>query len=69
MAGRLGGAALDVFEAEPSIPAELLGMDRVVLTPHIAGSTQETWRDAFDLVLANLAAFLAERPLLTPVAD
>jgi lactate dehydrogenase-like 2-hydroxyacid dehydrogenase len=69
VAGRLGGAALDVFEAEPSIPAALLGMDRVVLTPHIAGSTQETWREAFDLVLANLAAFLAGRPLLTPVAD
>lgn len=66
-AGRLGGAALDVFENEPGIPAALTGLDNVVLTPHIAGSTQETWREAFDLMCANLAAFLAGEPLLTPV--
>ena len=39
----------------------------MVLTPHIAGSTQETWREAFDLMQANLSAFLAHRPLPTPV--
>ena len=66
-AGRLGGAALDVFENEPGIPPTLAGLDNVVLTPHIAGSTQETWREAFDLMRANLAAFLAHRPLPTPV--
>jgi len=67
VAGRLGGAALDVFENEPGIPAALAGLDNVVLTPHIAGSTQETWREAFDLMCANLAAFLAGEPLPTPV--
>jgi len=66
-AGRLGGAALDVFENEPGIPAALAGRDNVVLTPHIAGSTHETWREAFDLMRANVAAFLAGEPLLTPV--
>ncbi len=66
-AGRLGGAALDVFEHEPGIPAALAGLDNVVLTPHLAGSTRETWRDAFDLMCANLAAFLAGEPLPTPV--
>ena len=66
-AGRLGGAALDVFENEPGIPPALAGLDNVVLTPHIAGSTRETWREAFDLMRANLAAFLAHRPLPTPV--
>lgn len=66
-AGRLGGAALDVFENEPGIPVALTGLDNVVLTPHIAGSTQETWREAFDLMCANLAAFLAGEPLPTPV--
>ena len=66
-AGRLGGAALDVFENEPGIPPTLAGLDNVVLTPHIAGSTRETWREAFDLMRANLAAFLAHRPLPTPV--
>jgi lactate dehydrogenase-like 2-hydroxyacid dehydrogenase len=66
-AGRLGGAALDVFDKEPGIPAALTAMDNVVLTPHIAGSTRETWRETFDLMCANLAAYLAGQPLPTPV--
>ncbi len=40
-AGHLGGAALDVFEAEPEVNPRLLASDRTVLTPHIAGSTIE----------------------------
>ncbi len=67
VSGRLGGAALDVFDNEPGIPPALAGLDNVVLTPHIGGSTQETWREAFDLMCANLAAFLAGDALLTPV--
>lgn len=66
-AGRLGGAALDVFDNEPGIPPALAGLDNVVLTPHIAGSTRETWREAFDLMQSNVAAFLAGQPLPTAV--
>ena len=44
-----------------------VGLDNVVLTPHIAGSTRETWREAFDLTLANLAAHFTGKKLLTPV--
>lgn len=39
--GHLGGAALDVFENEPAINPELIGMENVVLTPHIASATWE----------------------------
>jgi len=34
--GHLGGAALDVFETEPNINPELIGMENVILSPHIA---------------------------------
>lgn len=65
--GRLGGAALDVYEHEPRVPEELFGMDNVVLVPHIGSATNET-RDAMaDLVLGNLEAHVMNKPLLTPV--
>lgn len=65
--GRLGGAGLDVFEAEPEVPAALLAMENVVLQPHRGSATRET-RDAMaDLVLENLRAFYAEGRLVTPV--
>lgn len=66
--GRLGGAALDVFENEPQVPQALLSMENVVLSPHQGSATRET-RDAMGaLVVANLEAHFAGRPLLTQVA-
>ena len=44
-AGRLGGAALDVFETEPlaaEAAAKFAGVPNLVLTPHIAGVTEES---------------------------
>lgn len=40
--GQLGGAALDVFDNEPNINPELVGMENVILTPHIASATWES---------------------------
>src|SRR5690606_38714473 len=45
VSGGLGGAALDVFEKEPHVPAELLTLDNVVLSPHQGSATNQT-RDA-----------------------
>lgn len=65
--GRLGGAALDVFEDEPHVPAALLGMENVITTPHIASGTHETRRAMGDLMIDNLDAFFAGRPMPTAV--
>jgi len=65
--GQIKGAALDVFDGEPQVPEELMEMENVVLTPHIASSTNETRRAMADLVIDNLAAHFAGKPVLTPV--
>jgi len=65
--GRLGAAGLDVFADEPHVPEALLGLDNVVLLPHQGSATWETRKAMGDLALANLAAFFAREPLLTPI--
>jgi lactate dehydrogenase-like 2-hydroxyacid dehydrogenase len=65
--GSLGAAALDVFQDEPNVPRALLSMDNVVLQPHQASATHGTRAAMGQLVLDNLAAHFAGRPLLTPV--
>jgi lactate dehydrogenase-like 2-hydroxyacid dehydrogenase len=65
---RLGAAGLDVFADEPNVPQALIDMtDRVVLQPHQASATHETRGAMGQLVLDNLDAFFAGKPLLTPV--
>lgn len=65
--GGIAGAALDVFDGEPDVPADLMAMENVVLTPHIASSTHETRRAMADLVVDNLKAHFAGKAVLTPV--
>ena len=61
-AGRIAGAALDVFEREPQVSPELLRMENVVLLPHLGSATRET-RIAMGLrALENLEAFFAGAP-------
>lgn len=66
-AGRIAGAALDVFTDEPNVPEALLSMDNVVLLPHIASGTHETRRAMADLVLENLRHYYASGDVVTPV--
>jgi glyoxylate reductase len=55
---RIGGAGLDVFEAEP-LPRdhELLSLDNVVVAPHLGSATVETRTRMSDLAVDNLIAF------------
>jgi lactate dehydrogenase-like 2-hydroxyacid dehydrogenase len=66
--GGLAGAGLDVFVDEPRVPEALLALDSVVLQPHCASGTVETRAAMAQLVVDNLAAHFAGRPLLTPVS-
>lgn len=65
--GRLGGAALDVFETEPTPAERWTDVPNVVLTPHIAGNTRGAIPAMVGLALENVRAYLAGRALPTPV--
>ncbi|TJY69152.1 2-hydroxyacid dehydrogenase [Arthrobacter sp. CAU 1506] len=66
--GRLAGAGLDVFASEPHVPAELFGLENVVLLPHIGSGTHETRADMAALTLENLRSYLHQGSLVTPVS-
>ncbi|UZW54619.1 2-hydroxyacid dehydrogenase [Sphingobium sp. JS3065] len=65
--GRLGGAALDVFESEPTPAARWADVPNMVLTPHMGGATYEAVGRMRDMLLANLGAYFAGEPLVSPV--
>ncbi|EAV41838.1 putative D-isomer specific 2-hydroxyacid [Roseibium aggregatum IAM 12614] len=65
--GRLGSAALDVFEGEPALNPRFLKLDNVLLQPHHASGTFETRKAMGQLVRDNLSAHFAGNNLPTPV--
>jgi len=65
--GTIAGAGLDVFENEPNVPAALIALDNVVLTPHVGSATWQTRRAMADRAFGNLEAHFAGKPLLSPV--
>jgi len=63
----IAGAGLDVFEAEPTVHPGLLGLDNVVLAPHIASASEATRHKMATLAVENCLAVLDGKPPLTPV--
>lgn len=66
--GHIGGAVLDVFEMEP-LPADspLWGLDNVLITPHVSGTTPYYMERAIDIFLQNLESLRATGSLTTPI--
>ena len=65
--GVIAGAALDVFENEPEVHPDLVGLDNAVLVPHLGSATIETRTAMAELAAANVIAVLAGADPPTPV--
>ncbi len=61
LAGHLGGAGLDVYRHEPQVDRRLLGMEQVVLLPHLGSATREGREEMGFRAIANLEACFAGR--------
>ncbi len=66
--GRLRGAGLDVFAAEP-LPSDhpLWEMENVLLTPHVSAVSRRFWERQVHLITENLERFFEGRPLMNVV--
>jgi phosphoglycerate dehydrogenase-like enzyme len=63
--GKIGGAALDVFDNEP-LPSDspLWDLDNLLILPHTAGISEKMWERHYDLFSKNLRRYFAGQPLL-----
>ena len=66
-AGAISGAGLDVFEREPEVHPDVLGLENVVLVPHLGSATVETRTAMGVLAARNVVAVLGGDAPLTPV--
>ena len=66
-AGTIAGAGLDVFENEPEVHAGLLGLDNVVVVPHLGSATVETRSAMATTAARNVIEVLAGRDPINPV--
>jgi len=62
--GALRGAALDVYEHEPDVPARLRAMKNVVIVPHIGSATDEARDGMARIAATDILLFLTGRPPL-----
>jgi glyoxylate reductase len=65
--GRIAAAGLDVYEREPAVEPALLGLENVVLSPHLGSATVETRTAMAVLAARNAIAAVRGEPLPTPV--
>jgi len=68
-AKKILAAGLDVYAKEPEVPRELIEMDNVVLFPHVGSASEWTRAKMDQLVVDNLASWVAGKGPLTPVPE
>lgn len=66
--GRIAGAGLDVYESEPEPPASLIGLDNLILSPHVAGWSPQSTGASLQRVFDNIDGHFARRGVVSPVA-
>lgn len=64
---RIAGAGLDVYESEPKRPEPLIGLDNVLLTPHMAGWSPEATQASVNRFMANAEGHFAGRGVVSPI--
>jgi D-3-phosphoglycerate dehydrogenase / 2-oxoglutarate reductase len=65
--GELSGAGIDVFEDEPNVRPELLGLENIVLTPHVAWYSEEAELQLRRSSIEEILRVLAGHPPKNPV--
>ena len=66
-AGQIGGAGLDVYEREPTVPEALRALNNATLLPHLGTAALEVRLDMGMMAVNNVRAFCAGKPLPNPV--
>ena len=64
---RIAGAGLDVYESEPQRPESLVGLDNVLLSPHMAGWSPEATQASVDRFIANAHGHFSGRGVVSPI--
>ena len=65
--GRIAGAGLDVYESEPKRPEQLIDIDNLILTPHLAGWSPEATEASFKRFLENADGHFSGRGVVTAI--
>jgi len=63
----IAGAALDVFEGEPKLPEILHNVPNLIVTPHIAGFSPDSFAAYLKSVIDNIDACLSGKQVITPI--
>lgn len=66
---RILSAGMDVFDDEPSVPAELMAMEHLVLLPHLGSGSVHTRTAMGQLMVDNLVSWFAGTGAITPVPE